>query len=174
MSHSSSWTVPLSFFSPQSSCPWNVWNLSVRKVFSQDSTKLHPSWFDNIFTGAVEDRGWWVGGKGVWWWRIDLEFKTKPWTHKYARWTRWITTRGKSAADILLKKTYLEPADVKSPHMSELVGWAAGTEDPKSKRGAGSGGRKKKKKMEQNEYRLENVKTFLNWCLTQKHGDHQR
>lgn len=43
---------------------------------------------------------------------------------------------GKSATDILLTKTYLEPADVKSPHMSEL-GWAAGTEDPKSKRGAG-------------------------------------
>lgn len=33
------------------------------------------------------------------------------------------------------KKTYLEPADVKSPHTSEL-GCAAGTEEPKSKRGA--------------------------------------
>lgn len=66
----------LSFFSPQSSCPWNVWNLSVRKVFSHDSTKLHPSWFDSIFTGAVEDRGWGGGGGiGERWWRIDLEFK---------------------------------------------------------------------------------------------------
>lgn len=34
--------------------------------------------------------------------------------------------------------TYLEPADVKSPHKSEL-GWAAGTEEPKSKRAAGCG-----------------------------------
>lgn len=37
-------------------------------------------------------------------------------------------------------KTYLEPADVKSPHMSEL-GCAAGTGELKSKRGAGFGGK---------------------------------
>lgn len=36
------------------------------------------------------------------------------------------------------KETYLEPADVKSPHRSEL-GWAAGTGEPKSKRVAGHG-----------------------------------
>lgn len=46
--------------------------------------------------------------------------------------------------DILSKNTYFEPADVKSPHMSGL-GWAAGTGDPKSKRGAGT--KKKKKKL---------------------------
>lgn len=34
--------------------------------------------------------------------------------------------------------TYLEPADVKSPHTSEL-GWAAGTGDPKSNKGTGYG-----------------------------------
>lgn len=31
------------------------------------------------------------------------------------------------------KKTYFEPADVKSPQISELD-WGAGTMDPKSKR----------------------------------------
>lgn len=37
-----------------------------------------------------------------------------------------------------LCKTYLEPADVKSPHTSAL-GWAAGAGEPKSKRVAGYG-----------------------------------
>lgn len=41
----------------------------------------------------------------------------------------------------------LEPADVKSPHMSEL-GWAAGTKDPKSKIEAGRGGNNNYRKHE--------------------------
>lgn len=44
-------------------------------------------------------------------------------------------------------ETYLEPADVKSPHMSEL-GWAAGTKDPKSKIEAGRGGNNNYRKHE--------------------------
>lgn len=47
----------------------------------------------------------------------------------------------KNAGDILGRETYLEPADVKSPHTSEL-GAAAGTGEPKSKRAAVSRERK--------------------------------
>lgn len=126
-------TVPhfqLCFFLPQLSCPWNVRNLSVC-MFSHNSTKLDPSWLDSIFTGAVGREG------GGWqWWRSEERHKTNHvkltqiWpmdemdycTEKYAG--DW--------------KTYLEPADVKSPHRSEL-GWAAGAGELKSKRGAGFG-----------------------------------
>lgn len=78
----------------------------------------------------LKKRGW----KGEWRWRTDIEFKHND-EH---RWTR------------RNKKAYLEPADVKSPHTSEL-GWAAGTGDPKSKRGAGSA---EMGKMGENEYRF--------------------
>lgn len=63
---------------------------------------------------------------------------------------------GSGAADSSIKTTYLEPADVKSPHRSEL-GWAAGMEDPKSNRGAGWGGGG----AEQDENYLENVRLPL-------------
>lgn len=65
------------------------------------------------------------------------------------------------------RRTYAGPADVKSPHTSEL-GWATGAGDRKSKRVAGS------------RWRGWNMRTcekgqgvFLKWCLTQKQGDHQ-
>lgn len=45
--------------------------------------------------------------------------------------TRWITTQVSWGF-----MTYVEAADVKSPHMS-VLGWAAGTGGPKSKRRAG-------------------------------------
>ena len=63
-----------------------------------------------------------------------IEFKTQSWTQTW-KVDKMDHYTDKNAGDILGRETYLEPADVKSPHTSEL-GAAAGTGEPKSKREA--------------------------------------
>lgn len=68
-----------------------------------------------------------AGGGWEWWWKRLKNQSCKNNTDMTDGWDGcWGT---------FTRRTYLEPADVKSPHTSAL-GWAAGTGEPKSKRGA--------------------------------------
>lgn len=83
----------------------------VRFVFF-NSAELNPSWLDSVFVGAEEEE--------------EEMWLMKEWE------TEGMKTRRRRCS------TYLEPADVKSPHRSE-PGWATGTGEPKSRRGAEHG-----------------------------------
>lgn len=76
------------------------------------------------------------GGREGQWSEEELKNNNKHrHTFIYDELIRWFATQEQKKQVAVV--SYLEPADVKSPHTSE-EGWAAGMEDPKSKKASGT------------------------------------